>query len=162
MDGSALFRVFTEARTRVLIDMPEIRLHKNKVGGFAYNDANTLLTKIERILERQLFEDSANRMKGLASVVGNTLNEYKSTVHIKKRDVLAASRAAAKCASTNDSTVEPDIDNNIDAQDKADRQNVFRLAAIGFNEGIAEGITKIVGRDIINPFLQMTENIDFK
>ena len=45
MDGGALFRVRTEARTRVLTEMSEIRLHKNKVGGYAYNDVNTLITK---------------------------------------------------------------------------------------------------------------------
>ena len=44
MDGRALFRVRIEARTRVLTEMSEIRLHKNKVGGYAYNDANTLIT----------------------------------------------------------------------------------------------------------------------
>ena len=46
MDGGALFRVHREARTRVLTEMSEIRLHKNEVGGYAYNDANTLLTQI--------------------------------------------------------------------------------------------------------------------
>ena len=109
-----------------------------------------------------MFEDSDDGMKGLAIDVGNTLNDYKSTVHIKKRDVLAASRAAAKRASTDDSTVEPEIDNNSNAQDEADRQNVFCLTAIGDKEGIAEGITKIFGRDITNPILQTTDNSDFK
>ena len=47
MDGGALFRVGTEARTRVLTEMSEIHLHKNKAGGYAYNDANALLTQIE-------------------------------------------------------------------------------------------------------------------
>ena len=59
-------------------------------------------------------------MKGLASDINSALNKYKSTIHIKKRDVLAASRAAAKCASTDNSTVKPDIINSSDAQDKAD------------------------------------------
>ena len=112
MDGGALFRVRTEARTRVLTEILEICLHKNEVEGYAYNDTNKLLIKIERVLERQLFEDSADGMKGLASNVGNTLNNYKSTVHIKKRDVLAALRAAAERASTNDITAEPEIANN--------------------------------------------------
>ena len=84
MDGGALFCVCTEARTRVLTEMSEIRLYKNKVGGHAKNDANTLLTQIERVLERKFFEDSAGGMKGLASDVGNAINDYKSTVHIKK------------------------------------------------------------------------------
>ena len=123
MDGGALFRVPTEEKPRVLTEMLEIRFKKNEVGDYAYNDANMLLTQIERVLKRQLFEDSANRMKGLASDVRNALNEYKLTVHIKKRDVLAASRAAAKRSSTDN--VEPEIENNSDAQDKADRQNVF-------------------------------------
>ena len=120
MDGGALFCVRTEARTRVLTEISDIRLHKNKVGGYAYNDANTFITQIKLVLERKLFEDSADRMKGLTSDVGNALNDYKLTVHIKKRDVLAASRAAAKHASTNDSTVEPEINTNSNAQDETD------------------------------------------
>ena len=130
MDGSALFRVCTEARTRVLIEMSEICLHKNEVVGYAYNDANTLITQIKRFLEKQLFEDSSNRMKGLVSAFGNALNTYKSLVRIKKLDVLAASRAAAERANIEYSTVNPEINTNSDAQDKADCQNGFRLAVI--------------------------------
>ena len=89
--------------------MPEIRLHKNEVGGYAYNDADTLITQIERVLDRQLFEDSANGMKGLASAVGNVLNDYKSMVHTKKKDVLVASREASERSSIEDRTVEPEI-----------------------------------------------------
>ena len=121
MDGGALFRARTEARTRVLTEMLEIRLHKNNVGGYTYNDANLLFTQIERVLERQLYKDSDYGMKGLASDVSNTLNKYKSAIHIKKRDVLAASRAAAKRASTYNITVKPKIANISNEQDKADR-----------------------------------------
>ena len=100
-----------------------------------------------------MFEYSANVMKVLENNVGNALNNYKSTVHIKKRDVLAASRAAAERASTNNSTVEPEIDNNSNAQDEANRQKVIRLAEIGFKEGTTEGITKIIRREITNSIL---------
>ena len=75
MDGGALFCVCTEARTRVLTEMSDIRLHKNKVGGYAYNYANTPLLQIERVFKRKLFEDSSDGMKGLASDIRNTLNE---------------------------------------------------------------------------------------
>ena len=51
MDGGALFPVHTEARNRALTEMLKIHLHKNKVGGYAYKDANTLLTQIEKCLE---------------------------------------------------------------------------------------------------------------
>ena len=37
MDGGALFGVHTEARTRVLTEMSEIRHHKNEASGYAYN-----------------------------------------------------------------------------------------------------------------------------
>ena len=84
MDGGALFRVLTESRTRVLTEMSEIRIHKNEVGSYAYYDANTFITKIERFLEQQLFKDSADGMNVLASAVRNALNAYKSTFHIKK------------------------------------------------------------------------------
>ena len=94
MDGGTLFRVCTEARTRVLTEMSDICFHKNEVDGYAYNDTNTLITQIDRVLERQLNKNSANGMKVLASDVSNVLNKYKSTIHIKKRDMLAASRAA--------------------------------------------------------------------
>ena len=101
-------------------------------------------------------------MKALGSDLSNALDKYKSIVHIKKRDVLAASRAAANRANTNNSTTEPVIANNSDAQDKADRQNIFRLVSIGVKERIAEGITKIVGRDITSPILRTTDKINFK
>ena len=46
MDGGALVRVRTEARTRVLTEMSEIHLHKKEFGGYAYNNVNTLHTQI--------------------------------------------------------------------------------------------------------------------
>ena len=101
-------------------------------------------------------------MKGLLSNISNTLKKYKSTIHIKNRDVLAASRAAANCASPDDSSVDPEITNNSDDQDESDRHNVFRLAASSIKEEITEGITKIVGRDITNPILWTTDDSNFK
>ena len=121
-----------------------------------------ILTQIDRVLERQLYKYLANIMKGLVSDVSNALNNYQLTVHIKKRYVLAASRATAKRASTDNSIVEPDIANSSNTQEEADRKNVFRLASIDVKEGIVEGITKIVRRDITNPILQTTDNSNFK
>ena len=83
-------------------------------------------------------------------------------IHTKKKDVLAASRASTNRSITDDRTVKPDIANNSDAQDEADRQNVFRITAIGAKKGIAEGITKIVGREITKPILRTTDNSSFK
>jgi hypothetical protein len=162
MEGGALFRVRSEAEARVLAEMAELVLLKNDVGGYAYNDATILITQINRVLERQLFDDSSDGMKGLASDSTNTLNNYKATISIKKKEVLAASKAAAALLSTTTNVVAPEIENNSDAQDETDRQNMFRLAAIGVKEGIAKGITKIVGKDITNSILRTTDGSDFK
>ena len=74
MDGDTLFCVRMEARTRVLTEISKIRLHKKEVSGYAHNDVNTLLTQIEQILERKLFKDSYDGMKGLTSNISIALN----------------------------------------------------------------------------------------
>jgi hypothetical protein len=63
MEGGALFKVSSEAKERVLAAFTAIDLRKNKVGGYAYNDANTLITEIKRVLAEQLYEDSTDEMK---------------------------------------------------------------------------------------------------
>ena len=65
------------------------------------------LKKTEQVLERKLLEDSSDGMKGLASGNSNMLNNYKPTINIKNRDVIAASREAANFISTDASTVKP-------------------------------------------------------
>ena len=142
--------------------MSEIRLHKDEFGGYAYNDANMMMMQIERLLERQLYRESFDGMKVLTSNNSNGLNEYKSTINIKKRYMLAASRASANLVRTDASTVEPEITTNSDAQDRSNRHNVFRLIEIGIKEGITEGITKIFGKDVTNPILRTTDDSDFK
>ena len=97
-------------------------------------------------------------MKGLVSNISNMINVYRSTINVKKRDVLAVSIAAADLVSNDNITVEPEITNKSDAQDKSDQQNVFRLTEIGTKKGIAEGITKIVRKDIKKPVLRMTDD----
>jgi hypothetical protein len=77
MEGGALFKVRSEAKERVLAAFAAIDIRKNEVGGYAYNDANTLVTEIERVLAEQLFEDSTDGMNGLLSTAKNTLTEYK-------------------------------------------------------------------------------------
>ena len=59
-------------------------------------------------------------------------------------------------------SVQPEIATNSYAQEEADRQNTYRLAAIEVNKGVAEGITKIVGKDITNPILSTSNGISFK
>ena len=85
MEGGALFKVRSEAKEQVLAAFAAIDIRKNEVGGYAYNDANMLVTEIERILAEQLFEDSTDKMTGLLSTAKNTLTEYKVTSSIKRK-----------------------------------------------------------------------------
>ena len=86
MEGGALFKVRSEAKERVLAAFAAIDIRKNEVGGYAYNDANTLITEIKRVLAEQLFEDSMDEMTGLLNTAKNTLMEYKVTSSIKCKD----------------------------------------------------------------------------
>ena len=92
MEGGALFKVRSEAKERVLAAFAAIDICKNEVSGYTYNDANTLVTEIKRVLAEQLFEDSIEGMKRLLSTATNTLIEYNATISIKCKDVLKDSR----------------------------------------------------------------------
>ena len=149
----------------MLLAFTAIDLHKNEVGGYAYNDANMLVTEIECVLAEQLFEDSTDGMKGLLSTAKITLTDYKAHIIIKHKDVLKDLKDAAdrlSSSSSSGTTVQPEIATNSDAQEEADRQNTYRLGAIGVKERVAAGITKLVGKDITNPILQTTDGISFK
>ena len=161
MDGT-LFVVRSKAKARAEEHVSALGLTKDEVGGYVHSDADTLIIQIERFLEDQVFEETEDGMKGMASDQPNVLTRFKATVAIKKKDVLKASKDAATAASTNENQVEPEITTNSDAQEEADRQNLFRLAAIGYKEGIAAGITALIGKDKTNNILRSTDGRDFK
>ena len=70
-------------------------------------------------------------MKGLLAATTNSLKAIMSTKLVTRSSVLKASKTAAAAASTATNTVEPEITTNADAQEEADRINMFRLEAIG-------------------------------
>ena len=87
LDGGALFRVRSDAQARVKAQMQEILIHKNIVGGYEYKATVTLIKKINRVLEQQLFEESADVMVGLSIATPNTQTSYQSNVAINESDV---------------------------------------------------------------------------
>ena len=141
--------------------MQEISINKNDVGGYKYNAAVKLIKQINRVLEKQLFEESADGMVGLDRETSNTLTGYQSNVAIKKRDVKKQLIAEAHAASSTVNIVVPKITTNVDTQYEADRQNTASLAAIRVKEAIAAAITSIVGAQITNPILRTTDGSDF-
>ena len=84
MDGGSIFRVRTEACARVSLKMAHIKLHKNEVGGYAYNDAQICVTQVKQVLKRQIFENLVDGMLGLARKISNELTNIKSTVSIMR------------------------------------------------------------------------------
>ena len=156
-----MFRVRSDAQAHVKAQTQEIFINKNDVGSYEYNTVVTLIKQINRVLEQQLFEESANGMVRLGSETPNTLTSYKSNVAIKKSDVKRQSIAEAQAARLTGNIVAPEITTNADAQDKVDRKNTVRLAAIGVKEAIAAAITSIVGAQITNPILRTMDGSDF-
>ena len=61
-DGRGILRVSTDAQARVKAQMKELSIVKNNVGGYEYNTVITLIKQINRVLEQQLFEESADGM----------------------------------------------------------------------------------------------------
>ena len=84
---------------------------------------------------------------------------FKANVAITKADVKKASLEAAALVS---STTAAEITTNEDAQEEANRQNVFRLASIGVKEGMAREITARVGVSITNPILRHPDGVRMK
>ena len=162
MEAGTLFRIRNDSRVRVDQLMEAIKLRKEKVGGNAYGDTQTLVTHIKRGLEKHLCDYSNDGMKGLTSTVANILISYKASISIKKRDVLQYLKDAAAAASTEDNPVKPEIIDGEEAQLEADRQNAYHLATIRTKEGFAAGISKLIVTAITNPILRTTDGSDFK
>ena len=156
-DGGALIRVRSDAQARVKAQMQELSITNNNVGGYKYNASVTLIKHINRVLEQQLFEESADDMVGLIRETPNMLTNFKSNVAIKKSDVKRQSIAEAAAARSTINIVSPKITTNANAQDEADQQNTARLAAIGLKEAIASAITFIIGAQITNPIFCTTD-----
>ena len=142
--------------------MQELLITKNDVGVYEYNSVVTLIKQINRVLEQQLFKESADGMVGLGSKNPNTLTKFKSNVAIKNSNVKRQSISKAEEAISTSNIVTPKITTKSDAQDEAYRQNTARLAAIGVKEAISSAITLIIGAQITNPILCMTDGSDFR
>ena len=69
---------------------------------------------------------------------------------MSKEEAATANAAAAAGAGP----ILAKITARVDAESKADRQNIARQAAIGTKEGTAAGISKHIGTDITNIVLQ--------
>ncbi len=64
MEWDALFKVRLEAKERVLAAFVAIDICKNEVGGYAYNNADTLVTEIMKVLTR--VDEARDRCKATA------------------------------------------------------------------------------------------------
>ena len=120
MDGGAIIRMHDYAQKAVTADMNALDLHKNKVGGYVYNDATMLCKYIDQVMERQCFEDTADGMKGLEDKTPNVLTKMKAGVAVTKSAVLKASRDKAATASTLSITVAPETGKD-NAREEADQ-----------------------------------------
>ena len=159
MDNAALFRVRTEAAERVKVAMEPHKLAKDIVGGYKYNNAVTFTENIAGVLKDEYFENATYTMKGLISESPNELTGFKANVAVTKADVKAALIATAVAIGGN---AVPEITTNEDAQEEANRQNVFGLAVVGAKEQMEKEITARVGKSVTNPILRNADGVRFK
>ena len=101
-------------------------------------------------------------MKGLASATPNVFTGTKSTVSVKRANILRKSKEAAERARTTSTVVDTKITSNTDVQDKVDHQKMIRLVAIGIKDATASGIKKIVGEAITKPILRTAYGTGFQ
>ena len=159
MDNAALFNVSTEAGERIKAAMELHDPPKDIIGVYRHNHAVTFIENIGGVLEDQYFEHTTDGMKGLLAEAANKLINFKANVAIRAPKVKAASISAAALISA---TAVPHIITNEDAQEEANRQNVFRLACVGAKEQMAKEITAKVGANITNPILRHPDGVRFK
>ena len=135
------------------------KLAKDSVGGYKYNNVVTFTKNIVRVLEDEYFENVTDGMKRIISENPNELTGFKANVAVTKADVKAALIAAAAALGGN---AAPEITTNEDTQEKANRQNIFRLAVVSAKEQTAKEITAWVGKSVTNPIIRNADGVRFK
>lgn len=135
---------------------------KTSAGRYNYDDANTFVAKVERILRETInMLDPANSMFGLLRSSTDATN-LSAIAAIKLNHVATATtvlaeakdKAAANNAVAGTDTIKPEFETKAEAQDEADRINLACQAIIGAKEGATQAITAKVGSMITNPVLR--------
>ena len=165
---AAIFKVRNQTKKDVQADIEGLSLSKNEGGSYTHEDAQVFINEIRAILAKQFFNagDGTNGMENLLAnhaTAANALTERVSTETTTRQMVLAASKAEAAAAPMVEGVaVTPDIETNADAQDEADRKNMFLLSLIGAKEGVAAGVATIVGSAITDPVLRTADSTTLK
>ena len=126
------------------------KLTKDSMGGYRYNHAVTSIEHIRDVLEVKYYDAAANGMKGLISAVDNELAGFKANTTTTRAEV---KNMLLEVAALISSTTAAEITSYEGTQEEANRQNIFRLAFIGANEGIVKEMTARVGINIMHPIL---------
>ena len=164
---AAIFKVRTQTKKDVQSNVEGLALSKNDGGSYTHEDAQVFQNEVRAILAKQFYNanDGSNGMENLLAnpdTAANGLTGMRSSATATRQVILAKSRAVATAASTANNVVTPDIDTNPDAQDEADRQNMFLLAVMGAKEGVAAGVATIVGKAITDPVLRTADSTTLK
>ena len=101
-------------------------------------------------------------MKDLMSNMTNTMHKIKSTHIHTCASGLKSSKKKSEAATTLSKTATLEITSRAVFREEADRQNMSTQAVLGAKEGITESITNIVGRDITDIILRISDDTDFK
>ena len=108
----------------------------------------TFIENVEGVLEDEYFENAADGMRGMVDLQPNELTRFKANIAITR---VALKRQSIADAPGGDKS-KAEITSNEDAQEEANRWNVFRLEYTDAKEGIAKEITNRVGKALQTPF----------
>lgn len=122
---------------------------------YDHNTAVKYIANVERVCRNSYNQlDSDNGMAKLLEDTKNAINSIKSTTVYTADDVLAQSKAEAKkISAAQNITAAPKYNTRADAQEHADRLNVYSQAVVGYKEGVVEALTNAVGSDVLNAAL---------
>lgn len=122
---------------------------------YDHNAAVKYVANVERVLRNSYNQlDSDHGMAKLLDEAKNAINSIKSTTAYTADDVLASSKAEAKkISAAQNITAVPKYNTRADAQEHADRLNVYSQAVVGYKEGVVEALLNTVGSDVLNAAL---------
>ena len=162
---SATFKIRGETKASVQASIEALALVKNANGSYTHENAQIFKDEVGVILEAQFYngDDGLHGMRVLLTgAPANSLTTIKATSSATRATVLAASKEATVAISTTLAPVEPYIKTNADAQDEADRQNMYILEVVGAKKGVVAGVTTISGKEITGAVLHSVNSTTIK
>ena len=157
MSSEATYQARASSKLAASQAIQAITLTRNTSGQYQHDVAEKAIEAILRHLLASFNASQSGRgMSALAESTTNSLTSIKSTDSVTTDSILAAATTEAIAAAGKPDAIQTKYTRS-EARDEADAQNYSIQATIGTKEGVAEGITQLVGSAITDSVLK---NVD--